>query len=222
MAVRRKKSAPTKKKPAKRGRLFPSKTGPDKRRAARRKPKSKDVTKLVTFSKTGAVATKVAFKKADAAATKKQGTKGKKGMTPFAPTEEQRVQVELLVGLGLTYKEIATVIINPRTGKGVSATTLQDHFGRELEQGLAKVKANVVRSLVKKAISDNHPQAAICAMFIAKCRFGWRQEDKLIHEVDVASTGVLVAPALISPEQWIKAQREKNATKKPPKDHDDK
>ena len=200
-------SRPKKGKPAKRGRLFPSKTDPDKKKAARRKPKSKDVSKLVTFSKE------------DPAATKAPGKKGKKGMTSFVPTDEQRQQVEVLVGLGLTYKEAATVIVNPRTGKGISATTLQEHFPRELETGLAKIKGAVIQSLVKKAISHNHPQAAVCAMFIAKCRFGWRQEDKLIHEIDVASTGVLVAPALISPEQWIKIQREKNAKKKPPKDH---
>ena len=145
----------------------------------------------------------------------------KRGTPPLEPTPEQRLQVEVLVGLGLTYKEVAYVVVNPRTGKGISTRTLQAHFADELEQGQARVKANVVTSLVKKAISKSHPQAAACAMFIAKCRFGWRQEDKLVHEVEPGSTGVLVAPAAILPDDWIAQQQEKNAKKDPPKGKDD-
>lgn len=134
------------------------------------------------------------------------------GRPPFTPTDEQRTQVKILVGLGLTYREIASVILNPQTGSGISINTLQDRFREELDAGRGVVKSRVTMSLFKKAISDNHPSAAICAMFIAKCQFGWRQEDKVVHEVD-SSTGVLVAPAQISPSDWITKQRQEKKKK---------
>lgn len=132
---------------------------------------------------------------------------------PFRPTDEQRQQVELLVGLGLTLEEIATVIINPGTGKGISTDTLQAHFIKELDEGNAKVKAKVIGSLVKRAISHDHPQGAACGMFIAKCRYGWKEK----HAVEVESkAGVLVAPATMTPEEWIAQQQAANDEKKAP------
>ena len=139
------------------------------------------------------------------------------GRYPFKPTDEQRVQVKILVGMGLTYDELSHVILNPKTGKGISTRTLQKHFQEELGAGTAFVKSRVVQSLLRKAISDNHPQSATCSIFYLKCKGGWRQEDKLIHEVQSA-TGVLIAPAGISPEDWIDKVTKLNEGKEPPKD----
>lgn len=136
------------------------------------------------------------------------------GRKPFKPTDEQRIQVKMLIGLGLTYREISSVIINPTTRKGVSVNTLQKHFADELEDGAGFVKSRITQSLFRKAIGDS-PQSAVCAMFIAKCRFGWRQEDKIVHEVE-GNTGVLVAPAMMSPEDWIAAAQKDNEGKEPP------
>lgn len=136
------------------------------------------------------------------------------GRKPFKPTDEQRAQVKMLIGLGLTYREIASVILSSLTAKGISVNTLQKHFAAELEDGSGFVKSRITHSLFRKACGDS-PQAAICAMFIMKCRFGWRQEDKIIHEID-ANTGVLIAPALMTPEDWIKQAQDENAKKKPP------
>ena len=144
---------------------------------------------------------------------KKTGSKG--GRPAFRPTGEQRENVEAMVGFGLTYKEIAVLIHNPQTGIGISTNTLERHFRKELDCGRAKVKAKVIGSLVKKACSDSHPQAAVCSMFFLKCQHGWRQEDKIIHEVE-GNTGVLVAPAAMTPAQWIQRAQAKNATRKPP------
>jgi hypothetical protein len=137
------------------------------------------------------------------------------GRPPFTPTDEQRTQVKILIGLGLTYREVASVILNPQTGSGISINTFQDRFREELEAARGVVKSRVAMSLFKKAISDNHPQAAICAMFIAKCQMGWRQEERVVHEVE-SSTGVLIAPAATSPQAWIEAQKDANAKKKKP------
>jgi len=150
------------------------------------------------------------------AVAKKQGARRWKGMPPFRPTAEQRQQVELMAGLGMTQEEVAVVILNPRTGKGISDKTLREHFRQELATGRSKVKAKVAASLFKKATDDKHPQSAICGMFIMKCQFGWRQEDKLIHQVEPSMVGVLVAPAQRTPEEWIEEQRVKNLTRAAP------
>lgn len=135
----------------------------------------------------------------------------------FKPSDEQRLQVKVLLGLGLTYREISSVVVNPKTSKGISVNTLQKHFGDELEEGSAFVKSRVGQSLLRKALSDNHPSAAASAMFIMKCRFGWRQEDKIVHEVE-GGTGVLIAPADLTPAEWIKKSQERNKDKKCPTD----
>ncbi len=150
-------------------------------------------------------------------ATHRRARKGKpEGRRAFRPTDEQRNQVELLVGMGLTYKQVAVLTVNPDTGKGISTATLQRAFAGELQTGQPKVYAQVVQSLVSKAMSKTHPQAAACAMFFLKCRHGWRQEDKLVHEIEPGAVGVLIAPARVTPEEWIREQAVANAKRKPP------
>lgn len=136
---------------------------------------------------------------------------------PFRPTPEQRTQVELMVGMGLTYKQIAVLTLSPYTGKGISTNTLQRAFVDELETGQPKIYAKVVQSLLKKALSDDHPQAATCAMFFLKCRHGWRQEEKIVHEIE-GKTGVLVVPAATSVEDFITQVQTDNKAAKSPTD----
>jgi len=146
----------------------------------------------------------------------KKKTSGKRyQQPPFVPTDEQRKQVEVMVGIGMTYVEMAQCLINPRTGKGISTQTLQNHFQTELQSGAAKVKSAVVGSLYKRATDMSHPQGAACAIFIAKCRYGFQEK----HSVEVTSkTGVLVVPGAMSPEDWIAAQVAIDAAKKPPEE----
>lgn len=171
-------------------RRAPAKAG--KKKAAKRSPKKR------------------APRKADTQKT------GKRGMTPFRPTDEQRKQVELMVGLGLTYREISLLTINPRTGSGISVNTLQKHFPEELARGAPLANAQVARALFKKATSDSHPQAATCAIWWSKARMGWRSEQKL--SVDVKDTsGVLVVPAAAATtEDWISEQAEADKDKQSP------
>lgn len=129
---------------------------------------------------------------------------------PFVPSAEQRQQVELMVGLGLTYEEIAVLTINPSTNKGISTATLQQHFADQLATGRAKVKSIVTQSLVKRAIDPSHANGAASAMFILKCQYGWKER----HEVQLEiKSGVLIAPATLSPQQWIEAQSKADAEK---------
>jgi len=142
------------------------------------------------------------------------------GRPVFVPTDEKRKLVTSLIGYGLTRLEICDVLRNPSTGKPISVNTLKKHFEQEIETGESQIKAKLYHSIYKKALSDDHPQAAACAMFILKCRYGWRQADRVIHEFD-ANTGVLVVPAGVTPQDWINAQHAKNAKKKAPKHDDD-
>ena len=135
----------------------------------------------------------------------------------FVPTKEQREQVRAMVGYGLTHEEVACLTINPATGEGIALHTLHKHFKRELADGHAMAKALVLQSLFKKARDEKHPQAAVCAMFIAKCRYGWRQADRVVHSFEGGMQGgVLVVPASETPEEWVERQKQKNAKKKPP------
>lgn len=145
-----------------------------------------------------------------------QKKRGKRGMPPFVPTDEQRHQVESLVGMGLTHEQIAHVIINPRTGKPIDQKVLRRRFPQELERGGSVMYARVVSSLYQKATSKDHPQAAVCAMFVLKCKHGWRQADKVIHETEGGTSGVLLVPAPPNAEDWVAAQRAKNEKKKAP------
>lgn len=97
------------------------------------------------------------------------------GRPDYVPTPESRARVEHLVALGMSHLEISRLLINPHTGKGISVNTLAKHYRDELDRGSSVVLEAVAGSLMSKAISEDHPQAAISAMFMLKCRFGWRQ-----------------------------------------------
>jgi len=112
--------------------------------------------------------------------------------------------VETLVGYGLTHDEVKVLIINPETGKPISRETLRKHFPDELERGKPLVASRIAESLYRRAIDLKHPQGAQCAMFFAKCKMGWRQEEKVIHEVEGNTAGVLIAPAAVDPSEWLR------------------
>lgn len=164
-------------------------------------------------------AKKAAKKKSAKKSTKKTASlsdtpKRGRGRPLFQATEEDKQKVELMIGLGLTLHEISMLVFNPETGKGISVNTLQKHFADEIARGAGKIKAIIAGALFKKAKSHDHPQAAISAMFMMKCRFGWRQEEKHVHEME-GNSGVLIAPASMSPDDWVKAANSKNDKAKP-------
>ncbi len=141
--------------------------------------------------------------------------RSKRGMTPFVPTDENRLQVELMVGIaGLEYRQISQLIINPRTGKGISVETLQKHFKHELTNGRAQVKHKVTASLLQKGLSKTHPGAVAALIWITKSQFGWKG-DHVVHEVK-GDSGVLVAPPSMTPEEWILQAEKANEGKKAP------
>ena len=61
------------------------------------------------------------------------------------------VSATILAGVGRPHKEIATLVINPRTGKPIDDVTLRLRFPEELCQAKAKVSLILGTSLLGKA-----------------------------------------------------------------------
>lgn len=99
---------------------------------------------------------------------------------PFAPSDEQRRQVEAMSGFGVPQDDIAVVI-------GVSGPTLRRHFRTELDRGVARANARVGQRLYEMATSGDNTAATI---FWLKARAGWREK----QEIDVSLRSI-PAPA---------------------------
>lgn len=127
------------------------------------------------------------------------------GRPLFEPTDEDRKRVETLVGLGLKQEGICLLVEDPKTGKPITDKTLRRHFEHELAVGAYKANSLIAESLFSKATAKKGgPGAIAAAIFWAKCRMGWKEH----HVVEVESkSGVLVAPAAMTPQEWIEAER---------------
>lgn len=139
-------------------------------------------------------------------------------MTTFEPTAVQREQVKLMAAMGvLTHVQISKLIINPRTGKGITKMTLHRYFREELDDGMPSADHAVVQSIFKKAIG-NGPQAVTAAIWWTKNRLGWTNNERIEHRSPDGQSnyGVLVVPGPISPTDWVNKQVAKNAKKTAP------
>ena len=184
-------------KPARKGR------GPGRRKAATKPPKSSGSRK--------------AAKSAPPISAPEKTKRRSAGRPPFRPTDEQRKQVTTLAGLGLRHEEIALLVENPTTSAPVALHTLRRHFARELETGALKANAKVAESLFKKATGDG-TQAVTAGIWWTKCRMGWKE--RTVVEVE-SKSGVLVAPAGQTVEEWIEAAAKRSAAAKEPGTEDD-
>lgn len=71
----------------------------------------------------------------------------------FVPTEEQKRQVEIVAGAGVTHEEIAI-------GIGISRPTLRKHFAQELTAGAYQRRAKVLDALYTMAAEKGNAAAA--------------------------------------------------------------
>lgn len=85
------------------------------------------------------------------------------------PTDETRKMVEAFAGYGITQDEIAAYL-------KIARKTLHKHYAAELELGVVKANAAVIRNLHFMASKGKNPAAAI---FWAKTRMRWRETDRL-------------------------------------------
>jgi hypothetical protein len=97
----------------------------------------------------------------------------------FVPTAEQRANVTLLIGFGLTEDEICQLVRNPK-GRPIDGKTLRKHFADEIAAGLANIKAQVGNRIVatilgrEGGLKDERTQALLM-IFFAKTRMGWKE-----------------------------------------------
>lgn len=134
------------------------------------------------------------------------------GRPDFVPTVDDRARVEMLAGFGMRQEEIAMLVTNPATGLPISKSALQEHFAVELERGAPKANALIAQSLFKKAQGDSNG-AVTAAIFYLKCRAGWKETTTV--EVE-AKSGVLIAPATKSVDDWIAGAQERTKDARDP------
>lgn len=90
------------------------------------------------------------------------------------PTDESKLQVERLKAILGDHKQIAHVM-------GISDTTLEKYYKKELAEGKSKVDAFVGGQLLKKIKEGDRA----CIMFYLKCRCGWREVSEVQHNGEV-------------------------------------
>jgi hypothetical protein len=105
----------------------------------------------------------------------------------YLPGAQERRLVETLAGYGVPAEEIRRIVVNPASGKALSAKMLLRHFGDELARGLAKANANVAESLFRLAVGqakvvvdgevlqEEREPKVMAAVFWAKTRMGWSE-----------------------------------------------
>ncbi len=122
-------------------------------------------------------ATRERTKAGKARGTEKRATK-RPGRPAFEPTDEQRKLVEAMVGYGIPQEEICLLVTNPATGEPIARSTLNKCFAQELQTGGARFKANVVKTLYRRAVRDGHVGALI---WLTKTRLRWSERHTHEH-----------------------------------------
>lgn len=92
------------------------------------------------------------------------------------PTPEQRRQIEILCGIGMTQEEMAIFL-------GVGEQYLRAHYAEELRRGAIKADATVLTNLYRMATGSG-PEAGKTAIFWAKVRRRWHEVQRVIHGYD--------------------------------------
>jgi hypothetical protein len=109
-----------------------------------------------------------------------------RGRPAFQPTDEQRKNVEVMVGLGITEEKIC-LCVRDRRDKPISRNSLRKHFKKELETGATKLNAQVGNFMVSTIfgakppagvtpIRDERVRGRLGELFL-KARLGWQEID---------------------------------------------
>ncbi len=122
-----------------------------------------------------------------------------RGTPVYTPTMKERTQVLTMSGMGLQPAQIRLLVINPNTNLPVALSTLQRHFHRELEAGPPH-HINQVAQYLFECTKGNNAHAVSAQKYFLGCRGGWKE--KSVIEVE-SKSGVLVAPAAVSPKAWV-------------------
>ena len=109
-----------------------------------------------------------------------------RGRPAFQPTDEQRKNVEVMVGLGIPEGKIC-LLVRDRRDTPISRNSLRKHFKKELETGATKLNAQVGNFMVVTImgakppagvtpIRDERVRGRLGELFL-KLRLGWREND---------------------------------------------
>src|SRR6516162_1803793 len=109
-----------------------------------------------------------------------------RGRPAFQPTDEQRKNVEVMVGLGIPEDKIC-LLVRDRRDTPISRNSLRKHFKKELETGATKLNAQVGNFMVVTImgakppagvtpIRDERVRGRLGELFL-KSRLGWREND---------------------------------------------
>jgi hypothetical protein len=115
-----------------------------------------------------------------------------RGRPAFQPTDEQRKNVEVMVGLGITEEKIC-LLVRDRRDKPISRNSLRKHFKKELETGATKLNAQLGNFMVSTIFGAKPPNGAtpirdervrgrLGELFL-KARLGWREEGRRAERV---------------------------------------
>ena len=100
--------------------------------------------------------------------------------TPFKPTDEQREQVQAMVGFGVRESDICLLIKNHQTGKPIDEKTLCKHFRREIDTGRTIANTNVAKSMYEMATKGDATSTKLgAAAFWLARRAGWKETNKV-------------------------------------------
>jgi hypothetical protein len=116
-----------------------------------------------------------------------------RGRPRFEPTDEQRRNVEILVGLGIPEGEICRMVRDHKD-RPISEPTLRKYFRKEIDQGAIKLNARVGNFLVATIlgtplpeganitrITDERARANLMALY-ARTRMGWTETTIQQHQ----------------------------------------
>ena len=123
-----------------------------------------------------------------------------RGRPAFQPTDEQRINVEIMVGLGIPEEKICLLIRN-RRDKPICRNTLRRHFEKELQTAATKLNAKVGHFMVATIFGTRPPEGVTpirdervrgrLGELYLKARLGWR-EDRNRHKGREEGPGKLI------------------------------
>jgi hypothetical protein len=99
-----------------------------------------------------------------------------RGDKAFVPTEAQKRMVIALAAVPRPVREIATLIINPRTGKAIDEELVPRAFADELKSAQAKYDL-----MCSKGIATTMQEGSVSAMALwARNKWGWDKPGSLM------------------------------------------
>ncbi len=115
----------------------------------------------------------------------------------YERNEKDAGRIETLVGFGWSHADIARIIINPETGKGIDPKLMRKLYRQELDVGMGNANEKVLAAYMKNCTTGGkYGNGDVGAqIFWMKARLRWR-ETPVVERVEV--TGANGGPILVA------------------------